>query len=148
MQSLPTWTQIPELDPGDKPVSCKWVLDQQGAEEVRARLVACETKIFAPTASEFAATPPSEALRARVSLAASSSGLHLDFLDVSRVHLHGVSKRRVVIKIPEDAGGGYGLLNRTLYGTRDAAGAWNACVQNVMCDELGFIRGATSPCFF
>ena len=30
MQSLPTWTQIENLEPGDKPVSCKWVLTQKG----------------------------------------------------------------------------------------------------------------------
>ena len=51
MQSLPTWTQIENLEPEDKPVSCKWVLTQKGPEEVRARLVACETKLFAPIAS-------------------------------------------------------------------------------------------------
>ena len=50
--------------------------------------------------------------------------------------------------MPADAGGGFGILNRTLYGTRDAAGAWNACAQAVMSDELGFVRGRTSPCLF
>ena len=68
---------------------------------MRARLVACETKFFAPTASEFAATPPLEALRALISIAASSPRLNLDFLDVRKAHLNGVAKRRVVIKIPQ-----------------------------------------------
>ena len=148
MRSLPTWEPIDRLEPGDKPVSCKWVLSDKGPGVVRARLVACETKWFAPAASEFAATPPLEALRVLISLAASSPGLYLDFLDVRKAHLNGIAKRRVVIKIPPEAGGGYGLLQRTLYGTRDAASAWNTCIQSELVDKLGFRCGKTSPCLF
>ena len=148
MQSLPTWEPIDRLEPGDKPVSCKWVLSEKGPGVVRARLVACETKWFAPAASEFAATPPLEALRVLISLAASSPGFYLDFLDVRKAHLNGIAKRRVVIKVPPEAGGGFGLLTRTLYGTRDAASAWNSCIQEVLVNELGFTRGLTSPCLF
>ena len=33
MQSLPTWTRIEDIEPGDKPVSCKWVLTQKGRKK-------------------------------------------------------------------------------------------------------------------
>ena len=107
-----------------------------------------EVKWFAPDASEFAATPPLEALRAMISIAASDSLLHLDFLDVRKAHLNGLCERRAVTKLPVEVGGGYALLNRALYGTRDAASAWNTCVQTVLVGELGFERGLTSPCLF
>ena len=40
------------------------------------------------------------------------------------------------------------MLSRTLYGTWDAASAWNSCIQGVLVNELGFTRGLTSPCIF
>ena len=122
-----------------------------GAERgppVRARIVACEVKWSASDASEFAATPPLEALRDMASIAASDSQLHLDFLGARKAHLSEVCRCRAVIKLPVEVGGGYALLNRDLYGTRDAASAWNACIQRVLVNELGFERGRKSPCLF
>ena len=134
-----------DLLPGDRPVPCKWVFKR--GPLVRARAVVCEVKSFAPHASEFAATPPLEALRILISMAASDSGLFLDFIDVRKAHLNGAVRRRVVIRLPKDMGGGFGLLRRAMYGTRDAAAAWNDCIQAAM-GELGFTPGATSPCIF
>ena len=111
-------------------------------------MVACEVKWVAPDASEFAASPLLEALRTMVSIAASDSRQYLDFLDVRKAHLNGVCKRRVVIKLPVEVGGGYALLTRALCGTRDAASAWNACIQHALVTELGFERGLTSLCLF
>ena len=81
---------------------------------MRARLVACEVRHFAPEASVFAATPPLEALKILVSLAASQPQWVMDFLDVRKAHLNGMVKRRVIIKLPKEAGSGYGLLMRTM----------------------------------
>ena len=119
MESLPVWERIPSLQPGDRAVPCKWVF--KGGYSVRARLVACEVKQYAPHASEFAATPPLEALRALISIAASNRKLLLDFLDVRKAHLNGIAKRRIIVRLPKELGRGYGLLRRTMYGARDAA---------------------------
>ena len=136
MRSIPVWDDIRpgDLQPGDRAVPCKWVFKK--GPPVRARAVVCEVKAFAPHASEFAATPPLEALRVLISLAATDSSLHLDFVDVRKAHLNGAIKRRVVIRLPREMGRGYGLLRRAMYGTRDAAASWNTCVQEVMA-ELG-----------
>ena len=111
MRSLPVWERIATPSPGDKPVPCKWVFKAgAGGSGPRARLVACEVKHFAPDASEYAATPPIEAFRAMVSLAASHEKFRLDFLDVRKAHLNAASRRRVVVRLPKEAGGGFGLL--------------------------------------
>ena len=55
MESVPIWKRLSRLEPGDRQVPCKWVF--KAGPPVRARLVACEVKQFAPQASEFAATP-------------------------------------------------------------------------------------------
>ena len=68
MRSLPVWERVSGLEPGDRAVPCKWVF--KGGSQVRASPVACEVKQFAPQASEFAATPPLEALRILISIAA------------------------------------------------------------------------------
>ena len=48
MRSLPVWTTLAAQDllAGDKPVPCKWVFKK--GPPVRARLVACEIRCFAP----------------------------------------------------------------------------------------------------
>merc|ERR1711873_77618 len=55
---------------------------------------------------------------------------------------------RVVIRLPKEAGGHPALLLRTMYGTRDAAAAWNDCIQEVLVTGLGCVRGLTCPCVF
>ena len=105
MRSLPVWETTMQLSPGDKPVPCKWVFKAgSGGSGPRARLVACEVKHFAPDASEYAATPPIEAFRAMVSMAASRPKFRMDFLDARKAHLNAHAKRRVVIRLPKEAG--------------------------------------------
>ena len=45
-------------------------------------------------------------------------------LDISRAHFHLLAKRKLFIRIPEEDGGGLGLLLRTMYCARDAAAGW------------------------
>ena len=70
-----------------------------------------------------------------------------DFIDVRKAHLNGRSKRRVAIKLPKQAGGGYGVLQRTLHGTRDAANAWAEEIKTLMINKQ-FTQGRSSPCLF
>ena len=52
--------------------------------------------------------------------------MKLDFIDVSCAYLHARAKRKIFIKLPaEDAEDGMcGMLDMSLYGTRDAAQNW------------------------
>ena len=149
MESLPVWRRVQwEAIPAEtKVVKTKWVLTQKGCD-VRARLVACEVKgADASEAHLFAATPPLDALRVFIALAACMPEFTLDFLDIRKAHLNGASKRCIAIHLPKEAGGGYAILDRTLYGTRDAAAAWEECIYQVL-SGLGFERGRSCPCLY
>ena len=95
----------------------------------------------------FAATPPLEAFRALISLAATNKTWCLEFIDIRKAHLNRKARRRVVVKRPKHAGGGLAILQRTLYGTRDAANAWSEHIKSVMQNNE-FKQGRSSPCIF
>ena len=117
-----------------KPLRLKWIDTDKGgkgAMAIRSRLVATEIR---PRGKEaiFSATPPLESLRLLVSYLASedpdgnSDPFKMVLADVSRAHFYAPSVRNVFIELPpEDEGakvpGRCGKLNRTMYGTLDAA---------------------------
>ena len=70
-----------------------------------------------------------------VSLAATNKRWVLEFIDIKKAHLNGKAKRRVVIKLQTEAGGGDAVLERTFYGTRDAANAWAEDIKTVMINN-------------
>ena len=149
MEELQVWKVLKYCDllSDDKVIPTNWVLIQKGPD-VRARLVACEVKFSSAggtNADLFAATPPLEVFRALISLAATNRTWCLDFIDVRKAHLNGKSRRRVVVKLPKQAGGGFGVLLRTLYGTRDAANAWAEEIKVLMLNNE-FKQGKSSPC--
>ena len=45
-------------------------------------------------------------------------------LDISRAQFHPPAKRKLFIRLPQEAGRGIALLLRMMYGTRDAAVGW------------------------
>ena len=45
-------------------------------------------------------------------------------LYISRAHFHPPAKRKLFIRLPQEAGGGIALLFRMMYGMRDAAAGW------------------------
>ena len=158
MQSLPVWVRydsraaIPHAI--DKHVKTRWVLTNKGdasSPDVRARLVAQEIKYSTGVGgidpSLFSATPPLEALRALVSRSASSKSRVIGQIDVKKAHLYGLATRRVSVDLPDIAGGGVGVLVRTLYGTRDAASAWEAEIDKVM-SAYSLTRGLSNPCLW
>ena len=102
--------------------------------ENRSRLVAKEIKKD-KRADLFAATPPLEAKKALFSFALTEgigwkgdrrSGMKVDFIDVRRAYFFAKAKREVYVDLAdEDAEPGMcGRLNKSMYGTRDAAHNW------------------------
>ena len=136
MQSLWVWDWYPDkksLPSGlDKIVGHRWVLVNKGDSSrplIRARLVATEVKhdkgVGGNDPMLFSATPPLEALRILLSLAAANPNHVVGQIDVRKAHLHGLSTRRIAVQLPSQAGSGFGFLRRTLYGTRRCVGVGN-----------------------
>ena len=73
----------------------------------------------------------------------------MDFIEVRRAYFHAAAKREVYIELPpEDTEEGMcGRLDKSLYGTRDAAQNWEAAYTEFMLG-IGFDVGAASPCTF
>ncbi len=144
-----------------KVISTKWLDVNKGdvaSPNYRARLVGREIKKDRRT-DLFAATPPLESLRMVLSKCASNQH-HVDPLnnfivmsnDVKRAYFYAPATRPVYIAIPsEDFEEGdeekVGMLNLSLYGTRDAAMNWAIKFTNVL-EGLGFEKGRCSPCNF
>ncbi len=144
-----------------KVITCKWIDQNKGDEanpNLRARLVGRE---LAKDKREdlFAATPPLESLKMILSIAASHQ---LDDRederyivmsnDVKRAYFYAPATRPIYIQIPvEDREPGdedrVGVLNLSLYGTRDAAMNWAARYTDLL-RSLGFHVGKASPCNF
>ena len=99
-------------------------------------------------ASTFSATPLLESLRLLLSITMTFS-LHssdpdkmliVRFLDISRAHPHCDIRRRVFIRLPKEAHAPKdhcGLLNKKLYGTRDAKSDGTCSVDNICILFLG-----------
>ena len=150
-------------------VSIKWVDINKGdtsKPEYRSRLVGRELRVWDPFMSgTFAATPPTEALRfmlssfmtkprttdaaAKPTAISSSTAVRsaqrnrvLIVLDVSRAHFHPPAEREVYIDLPREDSvpGMIGRLKRTIYGTRDAASAWERFYTEAF-KHIGFIEG-------
>eukprot|EP00973_Karenia_brevis_P093239 12416353-Karenia_brevis.AAC.1 len=78
--------------------------------------------------------------------------LKLGLIDVSRAHFYAKSQRKVYIRLPEGdprAGDGQtcGLLQRTMYGTLDAAALWEEEYSKTLT-AAGFTKGIANPCHF
>jgi hypothetical protein len=77
------------------------------------------------------------------------SGSCLDFIDVVRAYFHAKATRKVYVELPrEDQQEGMcRLLNKAMYGTRDAAQNWEMEYTSMMV-ENGFKQGSYSACVF
>ena len=141
---------------GKAPLKVRWVDHNKGTAEkpnIRSRLVAKEIKV-SDKPELFAATPPLEALKLILSLAACASSGQRCVMhnDVSRAYFHAPAIRDVFVDIvAEDLEAGdeekCGWLNVSMYGTRDAARNWEARYREVLI-TLGFQQGASNPCVF
>ena len=139
---MPRWKA--RSDPEGVVVGVRWVDRNKGSKEVpdvRSRLVAQE---FASKDKEglFAATPPLGAARALLSIAASQGQqgcghYQIMLLDVKKAFLYGQLKRRVYIELPpedekREGGQMMGMLNKAMYGLRDAPQVWQQEVRRLM----------------
>ena len=143
-----------------KVITTRWLDTNKGDSEkpnLRSRLVGRELALTKRD-DIFAATPPLESLRFILSLCASNQhhGRGGDYIvmsnDVKRAYFYAPASRPIYIVIPaEDWEDGdedkVGILNLSLYGTRDAAMNW-ADTYGKHLKQLGFIAGRASPCNF
>ena len=148
---------------GKPPVTLKWIDINKGDEEnprYRSRLVAREIKKkgqrVLPDHQLFSSMPPLEAMKIlgskMVTVKVSKprrKPLKLKLYDISRAHLYGVAKRKVYVTLPmeEHEEGKCGLLEKSMYGTQDAAAIWQDDY-SVLLIANGFKRGVSSASVF
>jgi len=153
---------------GKPPIKVRWVDTNKGDDEspnYRSRLVAKDYRKKGEDAF-FAPTPPLEALRAVLSLAATPSlwmrnepqwtgdnRIQVSFVDISRAYFNARTdpEHPVYVDLPrEDPDWGKGLcgrLNVHMYGTRPAADGWHSEYSETV-EACGFVRGESSACVF
>ncbi len=137
---------------GKAPIGSKWVDVNKGdatKPQIRSRFVVKEIATY-KSDDFFAATPPLEALRLLLSMAASSGhDIKVEVLDARKAHLHAFAKRTVFVQLPPElsAPGYCARLVRCLYGTRDAPKCWEAFLAEQLV-ALGFARGRASSCCY
>ncbi|CAK0826515.1 unnamed protein product [Prorocentrum cordatum] len=162
LRTFPVYEKVPEaMAKGKEFISTRWTITNKGdvnAPDVRARFVGREFKWKSPAMENtFAATPPLESLKYLLSRfqsrrrgpARSPGERKILVLDVSRAHFHPKCRRELYIRLPEeDAQAGFvGRLLRTLYGTRDAANAWDEFFNEAIV-RREYEVGLSSPCLY
>ena len=161
VRSKNVWTKVPRAEAarqGMKVVKTRWIDINKGDDEkpvYRSRFVAKEFN-DSEIQGLFAGTPPLEAMRYILHMAATSRrGRNVVMInDVSRAFFEAVAKRKVCIELPEEDlkqnernQDLVGALNMSLYGTRDAAKNWQDEVARMM-KIWGFRQGRYNPCLF
>ena len=71
----------------------------------------------------------------------------LGFYDISRAHFHGPARRTMVIKVPredDECTSGYAVLDKAMYGMRDAAQCFDVASEKAMT-AMGYDTGKFSP---
>ena len=147
------WTKIPRKEAvrrGLKIIQTRWIDVNKGDQDnmvYRSRLVAKEFN-QSKDASLFAATPPLEALKLLISEAATDGHDKTIMInDIARAFFEAPIRREVCVEIPredreqeDDGEDMVALLQKSLYGTRDAAANFQAEVRRWMC-SIGFKVG-------
>ena len=141
---------------GGKLIDLKWIDTNKGDSknpEIRSRLVGREFNVMKDD-SLYAATPPLEAMRLVLSDAATQGELgdkEVMINDVRRAYFYARTERDVYVRLPDEdpakADGKIGKLNLCLYGTRDAAKAWQEELSKHLL-SIGFERGIGFPSVF
>ena len=140
---------------GKRPTKVRWADVNKGDADqpnVRSRIVAKDFRLDARP-ELFAATPPLEFLRYLVARCAASQRTRrptkLMVQDVKKAYFYAPATRDVYVDLPPERArpGWCAKLNKSLYGTRDAALNWAQAYSGVL-EGLGFKKGASSPCAF
>jgi len=167
-RSLPLYTKVPRtlmLQEGHKAIPTRWVDVNKGdrsAYNVRSRI--CGKELKAKTKETllahelFSAMPPWEIIKTLLSLLVTSGvdpdgeELEMGIFDISRAHFMPKASRRLFIEIPEEdrkpsEGDIVGLLERNMYGFRDASKGWQEDWQKLLEGE-GYQVGKANPALF
>ena len=159
------WSQAIERT-GKPPIPIKWVDVKKSGGNHRSRLVAKEIKKYQDD-DIFAATPPIESFKYLLAKLAgrehhrrqaenARAGREDDWvmlhIDVHRAYFYAKAKREVYVELPEeeqDPNGPRqcGKLLKAMYGTRDAAQAWQEEYEETL-KEFKLNQGLASPCHF
>ena len=153
---------------GKPPITVRWVDVNKGdntCPNVRSRLVARQIRQAGEDAI-FAPTPPLEALRSVLSMAAtdfpdqpkhvrdgsSERRTQISAVDISRAYFNAStdeSNPTYVMLPPEDPEHSEkcGLLRKHMYGTRAAADGWQQEYSGFL-KSIGFAQGQACPCLF
>ena len=149
---------------GLSPIGTRWVFTNKGDTEhpfIRARLVAQETKKtttmdLTDTSMTFAATPLVEGFRLLLSRAMTGEKkrnpqdeLVEALFDISRSHFHSPVRRKVAIRMEGCplCPSGIAMLNRAMYGTKDAAQCFGLYCERTM-EKLKCNIGVFNPCLY
>ena len=136
---------------GLKAIGTRWVKGCASYPFIRARLVAQETKRVSEVTPEdasgtFAATCMTGKRRAP------AEEKVLGFYDISRAHFHSPARRTIVIKVPREDDewtSGYAVLDKAMYGTKDAAQCFDVASETAMENDTGkFSPCLQWPCLF
>ena len=141
---------------GRKPVGVRWRDINKGDRynvNVRSRLVAKEFN-NKKCDDLFAGTPPVEAMRAIISMAASgATPKTLMTVDVSRAYMYAKCRNEMYVELCPEAHEEDGdekccwRLEKAMYGTRSAAQDWQHEIKRRM-SSIGYLQGKSNPCLF
>ena len=141
-------------DLNGKFVKVKWVRINKGtrsAPKVRCGLVAQEIAYGEKMDELFAGTPSLAAVRVVLSLMLYNRANILMVLDVKRAFLYGNMRRTGYIELPEQdeqSGGNLvGVLDKAMYGTRDAPLIWLSVVRAKL-EGIGFTVSLLQPSLY
>ena len=163
------WRYVPAMQctaAGRRPIGCKWVfklkLNADGSvDKYKARLVAQGftqregvdyDEVFAPVLKY-------KTLRVMLQLAAVWNW-PVKQLDVVTAFLNGEMKEEVYMKLPPgldvlsseqpERGGGemVCLLQKAIYGTKQASHVWHATIHAVLTNDCGFRACVADPCLY
>ncbi len=154
---------------GRPPITVRWVIVNKGDDNdpnYRARLVARQMR-HQGVESIFAPTPPLEAIRTVLSLAASQlpgddplsrdpaseDRVQISFLDISRAYFNAPTDpdHPTYVELPREHpehGVKVALLRKHMYGTLRAADGRQEECSCTSVEKLGFVHGLTGPCVF
>ena len=138
-------------DPDGSFVKVKWVRTNKGTAaqpNIRCRLVAQEIGYGQRIDELFSGTPSLMSTKMAI-VHAAKGGRGIMVMDVKCAFLYCVCRRRIYIELPRQdpkhgAADLVGLLQKAMYGTRDAPQIWAKEVQKVM-EELGFVISMFQP---
>ena len=144
---------------GRAPVTARWIDTNKGDDakpKYRSRFVAREIRgLYGGGDREdlFAATPPWEAVKMLLSDVVTGDRRcvrKLMFIDIGKAYLFApVTEQNIFVDLPPEQAqeGKCGRLKKALYGTRDAAKAWEMEYNRTLA-SLGFVTGLSSTCVF